>query len=619
MQVHEGSRWNTWFKNTTYINVLEGIINYVDEKSEMDIPTDYFTPHDSSHCLAVEKLVKALIEKSNIKLSELEIFMLFVSVWTHDIGMLESVAKVHLGDSYSPDTKRQLHDKIAAWFLNQDEQFKSIFIKNNVAEDLFNNYVHTVNIINKYHRREQDVNDCPKERFVKGQSINTRLLACLVRFGDTLHVDSSRYDRKLYNILQIGNFDRSSRLHWLKSYVVSAVYLDINKQTIFVTIDLPESEEPKNLEWEENADRLEFIIREDIYEDVVAVSGTFKDNNLPFYDSVKISTDYCPGFEKERREEVIGILNDLDIVLSPNTSKVIKKSLESIVSLSRMDFKNYEHFYNQTGQLLRHLTKIFEIRPCHVGLGKITKMMQKEFESLPAPDPSAANSKILEFQQAISEGSRKIVEQRAESLRRINDKANGQLADVAHVCLFGYSEMVSNFLSANTAPNFKEDVNLYVFECGGKRQLSSTNGIEYNDGIHYALNLSKAGFKKIRILPETSLASLLSDREMDINKDNSLILFGANGIDETERSCGHTSGHLMMAIVAAHYEIPVKIVADKYKFGRIDWKPHLRREGTNWLTGQRKFIKELRSKNIELINYREDRIPKELIREIICD
>jgi hypothetical protein len=86
--------------------------------------------------------------------------------------------------------------------------------------------------------------------------------------------------------------------------------------------------------------------------------------------------------------------------------------------------------------------------------------------------------------------------------------------------------------------------------------------------------------------------------QRQIHKTNeiakSLVLFGVNGISEEDNDCGHSSGHLMIAIVANHYKIPVMVIA-------------------------RKLIKDMKKQNIELINYLEDRIPLKLISEIIID
>ena len=74
-----------------------------------------------------------------------------------------------------------------------------------------------------------------------------------------------------------------------------------------------------------------------------------------------------------------------------------------------------------------------------------------------------------------------------------------------------------------------------------------------------------------------------------------------------------------MAIVANHFNIPIWIITDSYKIGTIDWKPDLQRVGTLWLTGQKKWISECQQKNIDLKNYREDKIPFSMVDRIIFE
>ncbi|MEA2033180.1 MAG: hypothetical protein U9N41_06320, partial [Euryarchaeota archaeon] len=75
---------------------------------------------------------------------------------------------------------------------------------------------------------------------------------------------------------------------------------------------------------------------------------------------------------------------------------------------------------------------------------------------------------------------------------------------------------------------------------------------------------------------------------------------------------------LMLVIVANQFHIPVKIIADSFKIGKIEWNPTARRK-TPWLTGQRDTLNDIEKHNISLINYLEDRIPLKLINEIIKD
>jgi hypothetical protein len=60
-----------------YSEIMKDVKSYYESLSKAEPVANYFTPHDSTHCIAVEKLVKALITKSKIELSELERFFYY--------------------------------------------------------------------------------------------------------------------------------------------------------------------------------------------------------------------------------------------------------------------------------------------------------------------------------------------------------------------------------------------------------------------------------------------------------------------------------------------------------------------------------------------------------------
>jgi translation initiation factor 2B subunit (eIF-2B alpha/beta/delta family) len=615
-------RWARWFpENNNYAKILRAICDIV-EKKDSEAHRDYFTPHGSAHCLAVEKMIKALINKSHINLSNLDKFILFIAAWTHDLGMLESVGKkynesVLKKDEFPVEERRRLHDKISAWFLLKNEEIDKIFKENKIKEDIFRNIIYLVNYISQYHRRSTNIRDCNEFRSIRDNKIQALLLASLLRLGDTLHKDYSRFEKELFEILQIGDFDRSARLHWLKSYVVSSIDLNIDKQSIHIEIALPEFDDNEKVDMEESIKRLEFIITEDILEDVLAVKDIFKAYRLPFYDSVKTKIYYVPGFVDNMKQDIKDILNDLDILLSPNTSAVINKAFKSIITLSNKRHNSYELYYKQVKQLLHHLMTIKVERPCHIGLGKIVGKIKEVFDSYP-DSSSTPKPMIGDKPQKLTEWAEKEINARNNAIKAINDKAEETLQGKENIILFGFSDMVKSFLKRYREDNkANNNINFYILEGRGKNRYSFNNNIEYSDGLHYAHTLIKIGFKRNTILPESSLSALINDKTKNIQKDNTLVLFGANGVDEKTHDVGHTSGHKLVAMTAKYYNIPVVVIADMFKFGHMPWGPQLKRKGNNWFSGDKEFIDQLEEKEITLLNYREDKLEFKFIERII--
>lgn len=626
---------NGWITDE-YAEFFDNIVKFVKDISDVERGIRYFTPHDSSHCYSVENIVKDLVKKSKVKLNNLEKFILLSSVWTHDLGMVSKIAK-----EFSPGASivelRDKHDEISTWYLNN--RYKEIFGLEDRSDDIVGKdrksrverYIKTINLVIKYHRRKEDINNCPLERYIENDQVRARLLACFLRFGDTLHVDLSRFDKEYYDILQIGNFDRIARLHWLKSFVVSNIYLDDKSETIFINIDLPEFKGEDKKDFEEGYEKLSNIIKEDIQEDLLNVNDTFRNYNLTCYNAVKPLVNLIPGYSVHEQNDILDVINDIEILLSPSDSKVVKKAISSIKSICRTEFETYEFFYNQTEQLIQHLKTIYNSRPSHVGLGKIIKEMEvifrDNFERNMNAIPAA---QITELQQIIDDKINEIDRIRTMSEEQVYDQCASHLKEIKNLFVCGISDMVTNFIDKysklSSGSDFKNDVNIYVLEFGGKRRFLNHNIVEYNDGIQYSIQLRKKGFRNVTLMPDTSFAScintLLENGDIEYGRDkgekqkcakNTLVLFGANGIDE-KGNVGHTSGHLMVAIVADYFNVPVKVVASHFKKGEIDWKlsAETQRKGF-WLTGQKNILQELDNYNIELTNYAEDKVPSELI------
>lgn len=622
--------------SSEYEKYYENIKKHVEEIS-LNKGVGYFTPHDNNHCYQVERIVKELVEKSRFDLSNTEKFILLCAVWTHDLGMYKKVAEeCEKYKGLSDEEIREKHDEISAHYLKK----KSLYIfgldkLGKKIEDIaerrtIEKYINTINIISKYHRRKEDIYECPEERFIEGQKINTRLLGCFLRLGDTLHVDSSRFDRELYDILQIGSFDRSQRLHWLKSYVVSNLHIDDKKMTIFVNIDLPELKNEDETsgkyninELKEGYKKLAKIIKEDIYEDVIEVNDVFRDYDLPTYTKVEPLINYIAGYGQKEYEEIIGMVLDLEIILSPNDSSVIKKTFDSIKSLCKIGFGTYEEFYNATEQLIRNLEITRDRRTCHVGLGKIIDVMEGQFDRFSKDKKSGNANLIKNYQKSIREEIESIEADIKKSENEVYNNCKNHLTGKKYIFVSGFSSMVSNFIYSYAKDNkdFMDNVNIYVLEFGGRRRFLHHNFVDYNDGIEYSLYLKNKGFSKINLLSDTSFASLLHEKTSynisnpEITPENSLTLFGANGID-ADGNCWHSSGHLMVAMISKCFKVPVKIVANTFKKGDVKWKASELRK-TNWLTGQKNILKELESNNIHLINYLEDKIPKKFYDEVI--
>ena len=606
-----------------YDNLFENLRKNAQNYFHNKIDDDLYTLHDVSHCINVEKMVKVLVSKAQIDFSALERFILSCASWTHDLGMNKDIAKEYFGNinifgnqDNALRYRRNEHHNSSSWFVCN--RYNILFGIEN-ADELLLSAIRIVSTLIQYHRKTENILTCQEMTTVRGEVVRTRLLAAIFRLADTLHKDVSRFDPDVYAMIQLSGSHRASRLHWLKSYVVSNIHLDEYEQTISVQISLPDFHEFIELDdredirktshfirnWNEHIRNLQYIISTDIEEDLVIVNQVFSTNGMPTYVKINTPVDYIRGYHKKYFSDIVGMLSELDILFSPNTSKVISQAITSLINHYEGTFEDEKKYHNLSSQILNYLRDVYEDRPCHVGLGKIIKLLH------PYEKGKESDSKNLSIML------NKIDNHRKDAITKICNKADTIIGNnIKRIILIGYSSTAISILNqlSHLRNREKDNIEIIVLECSPKRRLGHSNVIEYNDGIHYANEIGKLDFYKVQIWPDIGLASLLCD---EIEKDqemakSSLVLFGANGIDQTCGDCGHTSGHLSVAIIANHFKIPVIVVADSFKIGEITWNTSAERKG-DWLLTQNKYIEELRNNYVEIKNYREDRIPVNLI------
>ena len=147
-------------------------------------------------------------------------------------------------------------------------------------------------------------------------------------------------------------------------------------------------------------------------------------------------------------------------------------------------------------------------------------------------------------------------------------------------------------------------------ENAGKSQFDRSNNIFYNDGLYYAKKVKEIGFAQVQIIPDISIANLM--KRGRIQK----VLFGANGIDVETGSFGHTCGHLSIADISKEYEVPVIVIADTEKFGKLTWEEDLNRD-IDWLTNDPMWISAAMEMARE--NPREDLVEPEKVYTLVTE
>ena len=178
------------------------------------------------------------------------------------------------------------------------------------------------------------------------------------------------------------------------------------------------------------------------------------------------------------------------------------------------------------------------------------------------------------------------------------------------ILIYGYSTMVIHALESIPA-KVREKTEIYIAECRGKTQFNLINKMIYNDGLQYVKRCRSMEFKTLYFIPDISVANLMKRKK--IGK----VLFGANGIDEDSGNFGHTCGHLMVSDLACIYNVPLYVISDSSKIGKLGYDDGTNREKINWLPKIKGYSDVYR--DMELINPREDTVPSDRITMIITE
>lgn len=681
-------KWDGWLTKDIHKKLLISIEEFAKETSSKDRSNISFKLHEKTHYLAVEKMIKAFVNKFSLNekhneyidsgttpLSEYEILILFLSVWTHDLGMFQTIAEQYFATNpsgrgamiFSPQEKVDIHEKISAWFLGQSDKIAKIFSDCEITGNLFYNMLDSINIISKFHVRANNINYCPEFRGIHNEIIRTRLLASLLRLGNTFHVDSSSSSGTRESTppkeirLQMWNFDRVTRMHWLRSHLISAVYLDNKLQQIQVFLDFPDYGDDSQKKIRQKANQIASHMTEDFKIILASIEHVFVTHNLRFYHSVFVQPHFCPGFSKVRDEIVRPIIDDIDILLYPNSSQLISSALESTKILTN-NVDDYSEFEAQIRQLIAHFNQILKTRSCHIGLRRLINILSEEKDKInkkllhiPYASGNEAKTQHAKIEDALKIRIDKFSQKRKKQRKNLFLKFYYKnIHTMKVILLFGYSDTVLSVLSCkplletvpsknsleekllNIVEQVKRDVYVFVFEQATRRAFTQSNKIEYNDGIHYADRLADAGYKNIFLFPDVAIASLIEillgnektcaqsnhstakdDIKFPTNRflpEEMAMLFGANAIDHQNRFI-HSSGHLTMSIIAKEYGIKCYVLAESSKKETDDDHQNeiltlpidtCRIRTNSWLTGQEEKLNDLKSKNINAITFAED-------------
>ncbi|NTW83240.1 MAG: hypothetical protein HGB36_07715 [Chlorobiaceae bacterium] len=626
-----------------------------------------------------DRRVKNLIAhavKETFLINKWERLFLYFCAWSHDIGMLEAFYEPYYKgkgkELPQPKEIRDQHDKISNYmckeimyeifceiisqikdiniqqcsdynFISENEIFESVERirqyfsaeeRQSELKEFIRSLIYIINLVSLYHRRAENIATCPKVRtlhkWVESGPIRTQLLAAIFRLSDALSVDRTRFhDRRFDEFRNYGNFDAESRLHWIKSFVVSSIELKDSEHEIEIQIDVPYQwrGDFEKKDWEERINNLAIFIKEDLNEDVISVSKILYENNFPLFLDIKSIIHTIPTLEYEN--EIWEVLNDLVVSSSPNTSRLIVSTIVEIEEhVKKMEEDNYAgkteaEVQDYIEKNINAIKEQLEKRPCHLGLIKIKNILEaiskynNDSVDILKIDKRYLKVVFLDALVRTVKFQRQETEKNAKNIINELQEING----CTDIILYGFSQLVSNVIRSISEKTL-QNIIIHILECRTKTTVSRTNRLIYHDGVRYAKYLREeiglANETLIKIYPDSYCGTLMSEMKNSFNnnvKKLPVVFFGANAVN-TDFSIVHSMGHLTVAEIAKKNIIPVIVIADTMKVGKINHSISERNKDY-WLTNDRDFINNLQMHKIGLSNPNEDVISSDCIDKIV--
>lgn len=591
-----------------------------------------FTPHDPGHFERVEAWVRRLIPRDKWDtLSAAERKILTWCAWTHDIGMLRSVYSGDVGDREI----REGHVKRSSDWVGD----------NYAALRLTPLEAQVVAEINRYHSRKYDLKECPGFRQFHGEFVKSRLLAAYVRLADALEVDFGRVSGEHYHrfdllVHQLAPDSDKTLFHWVKSFVVSGIHLDHARQQIHV-----EFMRVKGLASEQFEYIKRYVLNE-IDDELASVEKVLARGGVSsFLQVVSSEVELVDGAVKAHLEQSLErVLSYVQMARSPNSTAVTRAALGALRALldrlpgdgdkitEDLDI-SWRPFLNRLQLLGQSLADQLAERSCHIELRRIYEHIKSFLDEHGLATHYDADS--VEKLRKYAERFKKIIGKDEEREMSIAKEFRRALTTVVQdggnkrswsFLLFGCSETVA----ASLAHTVKElgDVELWIAEGRPKARHGARNTPIYCDAEAYLATLKDRGFKskKVSIIPDAAVASLIARGDSHKEKPVDAVLFGTNGIYLSGKGAvAHTTGHLSIAMIASCFggnKVPVIVLgtsAKIYPEPKSGWEEAKRH--VDWLTSDSEFKNRLKKDyNADLDwNPREDHVPFDYLAAIVTE
>lgn len=186
-----------------------------------------YQSHGVGHSLAIIRNINQCIRAPALRLSPLEVFLLYLAAWFHDLGYLHPLS-IH---------DRSMHPVISGEMIRRDT-----FIRGLIQDE----YLPVLESIIRYHDSYTDLMAI-QETF---PPLRTPLLAALLRIADAVDIGTDRCPPEVFALIKDG-LDEHSQKHWqahqniqecVIAYPVIRIQVHDPENQIFLTRIIPHLE-----------------------------------------------------------------------------------------------------------------------------------------------------------------------------------------------------------------------------------------------------------------------------------------------------------------------------------------------------------------------------------------
>lgn len=567
-------------------NALVRILEHVKSVWEGNegIPA-YFTIHDHTHSEGVVRAIDKLLPID--KFEPKEIFYIIASALLHDIGMIPDLQG--LEPVTSENARIHHHLRTEQYIL---KKYKDIGIKK--YDDAI-----IIGKICRYHRRKEDIRQCTPIH----HEIRIQLLASYLRLADSIHINRERARENLFKIFIDTGIPVTSKFHWIRSYCTEEVCPNCNKNSI----------EIKLYAKKDDVDGIEMIcksIEDDIKSEIFKIKDVLIAHNMPHYSNVY--TSYGLGTPPHQKIYIKQAINNLQLEHYPSATDVANSLIGTLLFISdreNSEFNSIEAYRNIKIDQCNLISAILKDRKSHVLLKLICDIVTN---SADLDERTIGNQEARQKLDRLNANISNLGSYRNERLKKINGYAKAILADYGSILLFGHSKLVTNALSEMN-DKIRDETQIYICEGRNVAEYNDSNEMIYCDGLEYYRQVSKIGYKKVKLIPDIIVGSLMDHKRI------SKVIFGANGVDSSSGDFFHTAGHGTIIQLANSHRIPVYVIVDSLKFGNIK-DPNNNNRKTKWIAPDERIYPEFPELNSEnSCNPREDKIENHKIDALVTD